>query len=206
MLADPRGLGLGAALENRLTHMQLTRFVLVTSLLLGGVGCGSRERKPADPLAGLSAVEQRAAKAHAANVCTLTKGGATDDRSRADGVAGLSDLAVGLQKGDHLKILEAGTSLARDQGCVPPAVGISSVSPVQEPASTGAPQPTRPNSHVADNLNAADGMFKEGMDGCPSVTLAIMAANNPSAYGPTTTEQRREVKQYADKCGLRFYP
>ena len=60
------------------------------------------------------------------------------------------------------------------------------------------------NSYVNDNLNAADGLFNAGMDGCPSVTVAIMAANNPSIYGPTSSSLRREVAKYASKCGLRF--
>ena len=60
------------------------------------------------------------------------------------------------------------------------------------------------NTHVNDNLNAADGMFRAGMDGCPSVSLAIMAANNPSIYGPVSSSQRREVAEYASRCGLRF--
>jgi hypothetical protein len=60
------------------------------------------------------------------------------------------------------------------------------------------------NKHVSDNLNAADMMFKEGMDGCPSVSIAIMAANSPAIYGTTSPVQVRELKQYAQRCNLRF--
>ena len=60
------------------------------------------------------------------------------------------------------------------------------------------------NSYVNDNLNAADGMFNVGMDGCTNVTMAIMAANNPNIYGPTSSSLRREVSKYASRCGLRF--
>ena len=64
--------------------------------------------------------------------------------------------------------------------------------------------PATANSHVKDNLNAADGLFNAGMDGCSSVTLAIMAANNPGIYGPVSSSQRSEVARYARKCNLRF--
>ncbi len=64
------------------------------------------------------------------------------------------------------------------------------------PSSTGA----NTNHHVADNLNAADQMFANGMDGCTSVSLAITAYNS---LGPTDVP-RAEIKRYADKCGLRF--
>jgi hypothetical protein len=47
-------------------------------------------------------------------------------------------------------------------------------------------------------------MFKGNMDGCSSVSLAVMAATNPSIYGPTSDSQRAELKRYADRCGLRF--
>jgi hypothetical protein len=65
-------------------------------------------------------------------------------------------------------------------------------------------QPTAGNTAISDNLNAADGMFKAGMDGCPSVSLAIMAANSPGTFGVATGEQRNELKSYAARCGLRF--
>jgi hypothetical protein len=60
------------------------------------------------------------------------------------------------------------------------------------------------NKHVSDNLNAADMMFKGGMDGCPSVGVAIMAANSPTIYGPTSPSQMQELKRYAQRCNLRF--
>lgn len=34
----------------------------------------------------------------------------------------------------------------------------------------------------SDNWNAADGLFKAGMDGCTHVGLAIMAANHSVVY------------------------
>lgn len=64
--------------------------------------------------------------------------------------------------------------------------------------------PAAANTHVNDNLNAADGMFNAGMDGCTSVSVAIMAANNPSTFGPVSSSQRSEVARYAQKCNLRF--
>tara|TARA_Y100001968_G_scaffold333688_1_gene398392 strand:- start:891 stop:1133 length:243 start_codon:yes stop_codon:yes gene_type:complete len=60
------------------------------------------------------------------------------------------------------------------------------------------------NPYVNDNLNAADQMFKYGMDGCMSVSVAIMAANSPSIYGPTSSSLRSELKNYAEKCDLRY--
>ena len=64
--------------------------------------------------------------------------------------------------------------------------------------------PSLANTHVNDNLNAADGMFNSGMDGCTSVSMAIMAANNPSTFGPVSSSQRSEVARYAQKYNLRF--
>ena len=63
--------------------------------------------------------------------------------------------------------------------------------------------PALANKHVADNLNAADGLFKLGMDGCTSVSVAIMAYNNPQIYGYNTVP-RSEVARYARHCNLRF--
>ena len=63
--------------------------------------------------------------------------------------------------------------------------------------------PALANKHVADNLNAADGMFNAGMDGCPSVSIAIMAYNSPELYGSNTVS-RSEVTRYASRCNLRF--
>jgi len=42
------------------------------------------------------------------------------------------------------------------------------------------------------------------MDGCPSVSIAISAANNPGTFGVATGEQRSELKSYAARCSLRF--
>ena len=67
-----------------------------------------------------------------------------------------------------------------------------------------APAAALANSHVRNNLNAADGMFKHGMDGCASVSIAITAASHPEIYGPTSASDRAEVKRYAKRCNLRF--
>ena len=64
--------------------------------------------------------------------------------------------------------------------------------------------PAHANSVVRDNLNAADGLFNAGMDGCSSVSIAIMAANNPGIYGSTSSSQRAEVARYARRCNLRY--
>ena len=60
------------------------------------------------------------------------------------------------------------------------------------------------NAHVRNNLNAADGMFNHGMDGCTSVSIAITAASHPEIYGPTSASDRADVARYAQRCGLRF--
>ena len=60
------------------------------------------------------------------------------------------------------------------------------------------------NSYVNDNLNAADMMFNAGMDGCMNVSVAIMVANAPQIYGPTSSSLKSEIKTYARKCNLRF--
>ena len=60
------------------------------------------------------------------------------------------------------------------------------------------------NSYVNDNLNAADMMFNNGMDGCINVSMAIMVANSPEIYGPTSSSLKSEIKTYAMKCNLRF--
>ena len=69
--------------------------------------------------------------------------------------------------------------------------------------SIAASNPALANKHVADNLNAADGMFRAGMDGCPSVSVAIMAYNSPGTFGANTVS-RSEVASYARRCNLRF--
>lgn len=76
---------------------------------------------------------------------------------------------------------------------------------VAAPAAAPAPVPSQiSNTTVSDNLNAADGMFKNNMDGCSNVSAAISAANSPNVFGAVTAEQRLELKRYADRCGLRF--
>ena len=42
------------------------------------------------------------------------------------------------------------------------------------------------------------------MDGCDMVSLAIMAANWPEAYGETSSSLKAELKDYAKKCDLRY--
>ena len=64
--------------------------------------------------------------------------------------------------------------------------------------------PIYANSFVNDNLNAADMMFNNGMDGCTNVSMAIMVANSPQIYGPTSSSLKTEIKTYAMKCNLRF--
>ena len=71
------------------------------------------------------------------------------------------------------------------------------------PAAT-APEPEVANAHVRNNLNAADGLFKAGMDGCDSVSVAIFAGTNPSLYGPVSASDRAELARYAKRCNLRF--
>lgn len=79
-------------------------------------------------------------------------------------------------------------------GCV---VAPSGVVPV-------APAANKPNTAINDNLNAADQMFKAGMDGCPSVSIALTAANSPAIYGAPTAEQKASLKAYAARCNLRY--
>ena len=64
--------------------------------------------------------------------------------------------------------------------------------------------PIYANSYVNDNLNAADMMFNNGMDGCTNVSMAIMVANSPQIYGPPSSSLTSELKTYARKCNLRF--
>jgi hypothetical protein len=106
---EPKSLALAVLLR------RLICFVLLALL----AGCGPR--KPADPLDGLSEIEQRAAKAHAMNLCQLDKAAKGKDTGGMDAafVAGIGDLGVGMQKGDKTKIIEAGNAIARAKGCVP---------------------------------------------------------------------------------------
>ena len=39
---------------------------------------------------------------------------------------------------------------------------------------------------------------------CNMVSLAILAANSPKIYGTTSSSLKREVKNYANRCDLRF--
>ena len=64
--------------------------------------------------------------------------------------------------------------------------------------------PIYANAYVNANLNAADMMFNFGMDGCTNVSMAIMVANSPQIYGPTSSALKSEIKTYARKCNLRF--
>ena len=56
-------------------------------------------------------------------------------------------------------------------------------------ATIALPTSVSANSMVNDALNNADQQFKLGMDGCDMVSLAIMAANWPEAYGETNNFQ-----------------
>ena len=76
------------------------------------VACSSQ---PQDPLAGLSEKERRAAEAHANNLCLMAN---KPQGTAADQIAGIGDLAVGMDKGDPTKIMEAANAIARDKGCV----------------------------------------------------------------------------------------
>lgn len=75
-----------------------------------------------------------------------------------------------------------------------------------EPSPSVSPAGGAPNNDVAGQLNMADMLFKESLDGCMNVNAAIMAANSPEIFGPTSAGQRSELKRYADRCGLRFQP
>ena len=64
--------------------------------------------------------------------------------------------------------------------------------------------PALSNSYVKDNLNAADMMFRSGIDGCSNVSIAISVSNSPSIYGPTSDALKNELRSYAKKCNLRY--
>ena len=62
------------------------------------------------------------------------------------------------------------------------------------------------NSEVNNSLNMADMYFRSGKKSlaCKTVSLAILKANSPEVYGTTSSSLKREVKEYANKCDLRF--
>ena len=62
------------------------------------------------------------------------------------------------------------------------------------------------NSEVNNSLNMADMYFKSGKKSlaCKVVSLAILKATSPEVYGTTSSSLEREVKEYADRCDLRF--
>ena len=73
-------------------------------------------------------------------------------------------------------------------------------------AALALPTAVNANSHVNDSLNAADMNFKVGNRdmACTMVSMAILVANSPEIYGTTSSSLKREVKEYADRCDLRF--
>ena len=73
-------------------------------------------------------------------------------------------------------------------------------------AALALPTAVNANSHVNDSLNAADMNFKVGNKdmACTMVSMAILVANSPEIYGTTSSSLKREVKEYADRCDLRF--
>ena len=86
-----------------------TALLALACLLLAG--CGTR-----GPLDGLSQKERRAAEAHAAMICNMAK---KSDMSMADLSVALGDMAVGVDQGNPVRIVEASNALARERGCVP---------------------------------------------------------------------------------------
>ena len=73
-------------------------------------------------------------------------------------------------------------------------------------AALALPTAVNANSHVNDSLNAADMNFKVGNRdmACTMVSMAILVVNSPEIYGTTSSSLKREVKEYADRCDLRF--
>ena len=73
-------------------------------------------------------------------------------------------------------------------------------------AALALPTAVNANTQVTDSLNTADMAFRVGEKdlGCNMVSLAILAANSPEIYGTTSSSLKREVKEYADRCDLRF--
>ncbi len=62
------------------------------------------------------------------------------------------------------------------------------------------------NSEVNNSLNGADMSFKSDSKklACQYVALAILKATSPEVYGTTSSSLKAEVKEYADRCDLRF--
>ena len=74
-------------------------------------------------------------------------------------------------------------------------------------AALALPTAVNANSYVNDSLNAADMNFNVGNKdmACTMVSMAILAANSPEIYGTTSSSLKREVKNYANRCDLRFW-
>tara|TARA_Y100000991_G_scaffold200162_1_gene172361 strand:+ start:73 stop:321 length:249 start_codon:yes stop_codon:yes gene_type:complete len=72
--------------------------------------------------------------------------------------------------------------------------------------SLAIPTTVNANSMVNDSLNAADMNFNVGniQMACNMVSMAILVANSPEIYGTTSSSLKSEVKEYADRCDLRF--
>ncbi len=106
--------------------MKSPRFALFSALLALLAGCGNL--KPADPLAGLSEVEQRAALAHAANHCAIAKVDVPSPRYRAlwelqrSIVSGIGEagalLVMRAPLGNKVKIRAAGSAIAYARRCI----------------------------------------------------------------------------------------
>jgi len=73
-------------------------------------------------------------------------------------------------------------------------------------AALALPAAVNANTQVKDGLNIADMNFNVGNEqmACTMVSMAILAANSPEIYGTTSSSLKREVKEYADRCDLRF--
>ena len=73
-------------------------------------------------------------------------------------------------------------------------------------AAIALPAPVNANSYVNDSLNAADMNFNVGSKdmACTMVSMAILAANSPDIYGATSSSLKNEVKNYANRCNLRY--
>ena len=73
-------------------------------------------------------------------------------------------------------------------------------------AALALPTAVNANSAVKNSLNMADMYFRMGDKGvaCNAVSLAILEASSPEIYGTTASSLKREVKEYADRCNLRF--